>query len=68
MVLMVSLGPVKSFSMPKYQIKWKAELTNITEIKPFNEEEFEWIFTVMCTNCHEEHPNEISFRLSVKNL
>ena len=46
--------------MPKYQIQWKAEAQNITEIKPH--EDYEWLFKIMCTKCHEINDQPIPFK------
>jgi hypothetical protein len=47
--------------MPKYQISWKADLTNVTNVGPSNPEEFEWTFNAECTKCRELHEEQIYF-------
>ena len=48
--------------MPKYQIQWKAELNNLTDIVPASKEDFEWHFKIMCTKCHEIHATPVVIR------
>lgn len=55
-----SLSP-KHLNMPKYQIEWKAELSNVTDLRPLNED-FEWSFKVMCTKCHEVSEKPVTFK------
>ncbi|KAI8995038.1 hypothetical protein BDB01DRAFT_847020 [Pilobolus umbonatus] len=45
--------------MVKLGLYIKADLENITDLKPV--EEFEWSFKIECTSCHEKDPSWISF-------
>ncbi|KAJ3323868.1 hypothetical protein HDV06_006457 [Boothiomyces sp. JEL0866] len=50
--------------MPKYQLNWKAELSNITDLRIKNIDEFEWNFKLMCTNCHENNDTVVTLKAS----
>lgn len=50
--------------MPKYQLNWKAELSNITNLGIKNIDEFEWHFKLMCTNCHESNESVVTLKAS----
>ncbi|EIW67035.1 hypothetical protein TREMEDRAFT_34294 [Tremella mesenterica DSM 1558] len=46
----------------KLKVMISMELEGVTEVVPA-EEEFQYFFTVMCSNCRETHPNTISFNV-----
>ncbi|RXK35811.1 hypothetical protein M231_06905 [Tremella mesenterica] len=48
--------------MVKLKVMISMELEGVTEVVPA-EEDFQYFFTVMCSNCRETHPNIISFNV-----
>jgi len=45
--------------MVKLQLSIKAELENVTDLMPANDD-FDWFFKVKCNSCHEEHSKFIT--------
>ncbi|KAH7340424.1 DUF866-domain-containing protein [Rhizoctonia solani] len=45
--------------MVRLLLKFKADLENVTDLKPADEN-FDWFFEVKCTSCNEVHPKYIS--------
>ncbi|KAI8895612.1 UPF0587 protein C1orf123 [Globomyces pollinis-pini] len=48
--------------MPRYQINWKADITNITNLSPLSVDDYEWIFKFTCTKCHELHDVPVTLK------
>ncbi|KAI8828886.1 hypothetical protein BJ741DRAFT_624885 [Chytriomyces cf. hyalinus JEL632] len=46
--------------MPKLHLLLKAELENVTNLRP-SSLDHQWNFQVKCTSCHEQHDSWISF-------
>ncbi|KAI8832707.1 hypothetical protein BC829DRAFT_408430 [Chytridium lagenaria] len=46
--------------MPKFALQLKADLENVTELKPA-EDDYEWSFNVKCTSCNEVNDGLITF-------
>lgn len=48
--------------MVKFALKLKAELTNVTDLRPLDEpnDPFEYTFIIECTNCREEHAKPVT--------
>ncbi|KAL8291944.1 hypothetical protein RQP46_002202 [Phenoliferia psychrophenolica] len=44
--------------MGKLKISFKATLENVTDLHPIGDD-FNWMFRIKCSSCHEEHPNWI---------
>lgn len=47
-----------------FELYLHAFTENISEIKLYEPESYEWVFEIECTQCHSVQPNEIVFSLS----
>ncbi|KAJ3085369.1 hypothetical protein HK102_000068 [Quaeritorhiza haematococci] len=47
--------------MPKYKVEWRADLENLTNLRPNPSTDYQWTFKVQCTSCREAHGTPVSF-------